>query len=434
MKSNIQSSYTYLVTTFLFGSEREYLVSNTLLGQIFKKLYLPYLSETLLILSVLLYWYEGYIGKYFNFSGFDWLGVFLVLTALLFVKKEGLILKKTHLWYLIFLFVLALSGLVAISGGINPNIIFRGWLLFAQFGLALFVATSIVKRKNFLDLILVIGVPLSLVGIYQYLTKVDNSYLWAPGENITRVFAFFGSPNVLGILMAILSIVAVGLFIKTKKYIYLAPAALNIVTVYLTFSRSAWIGLVAATIFALIIYNYKLLILTPILLVGLLIPQLRDRLARSLTQSYLADSALDGRLWSLTNSLYLLKKYPLIGSGPGTYGGKIAAGYSSPIYLEGIQNGYTALYYTDNQYLELLVQVGVLGILSFLGFIVAALNNLIKNYYKNKDAVSLLAASAFVCFLVAGLFANVLDFGAIAVPMGILLGIGISENDEPNIK
>jgi hypothetical protein len=52
---------------------------------------------------------------------------------------------------------------------------------------------------------------------------------------------------------------------------------------------------------------------------------------------------------------------------------------------------------------------------------------LLVRYNKTKNVLSLGILGAFVSFLVAGVFGNVLEFGAIAVPMGIILGASFDE-------
>jgi O-antigen ligase len=429
IKANWQQSFVKKALEALFVDKERFEVKKTRIGQFFSRFYLPYLTEILLFLAILIYWYEGFITKYVNFIGRDWLALLLVLLALLFVKKERLIFGKAQVWYLVFLLFLATSGLLAIFRDINPNLVFRGWLLFAQFGLVFYASPGLKKGKKYLNLLLILSSPLSLMGIYQYLVHKPTSQLWlSPGENLTRAFAFFGSPNVLGVLMVLMVILALGLFVKEKKYIYLIPAFLSFAVVIFTFSRSAWLSLAVAIIFALVVYNYRLLVLAPLLLLALLAPSVRNRFSISFSQGYLLDSTLDGRIWAWINGFFIFKKYPVFGTGPGTYGGKLAANYASPVYLEGVQNGYTALYFTDDQYLEILVQFGVLGLVSFIGFIISSLIVLIKRFLKKKDIMALTSATAFISFLVSGLFANVLDFGAVAVPMALILGVSFSED------
>lgn len=228
--------------------------------------------------------------------------------------------------------------------------------------------------------------------------------------------------------MAMIALISLGLLIKNKNIIYLVTLIPSILAMVFTFSRSAWLGFLLALLLATIIYNYKLLIYSPILLLVLTVPQIRNRLAITLTGNYKMASSLDGRLWAMANGLYIFKQHPLIGAGPGSYGGKLAAEFGSPVYLEGIQKGYTALYYTDNQFVELLVQGGILGILSFVGFIVSVITALVRKSLEKKNILVLAMLSTFFCFLIGGFFANVLEYGALAVPMGLILGVALNES------
>ena len=196
---------------------------------------------------------------------------------------------------------------------------------------------------------------------------------------------------------------------------------------FTSFSRTAWLGCLLGIVVIVVLYNYKLIIYVPLTLLVLLIPKIKNRFLASFTNNYSVASSLDGRKWAITNGFYIFKQHLLLGSGPGSYGGKLAANYASPVYLEGIQKGYTALYYTDNQFLEILVQGGILGFLSFCGFVVAAFVNLMRQYFDKNDLFALFTAGAFICFLFSGLFANVLEYGAIAVPMGLILGASFNE-------
>jgi O-antigen ligase len=271
-----------------------------------------------------------------------------------------------------------------------------------------------------------------LVGGYQFISQQATSRLWvsAAETNIaTRSFAFFGSPNVLGAVLAIVALVSGGIYFSDKnKYMAIVSVLATIVTVF-TFSRSAWLGLMAGFLIMLAIKNWKLVLLSPIALLALFSSQVRTRILTVFTTSYWFDSSLDGRLWSLNNGLNLLSKYPFFGTGPGTYGGQLALNYSSPVYLQGIQNGYVALYFTDNQWLQLLVQTGIFGIIFFVLFCVQMFYHLFSKYNKHGDMIALGILGAFIVFLVTGLFGNVLEFGAISVLMGILLGISFNETE-----
>jgi len=401
-------------------------VSESFVGGFAQQLSVPIISEGLLLIAVALFWYEGFFSSVgLGFLSGAAIPSLLLLFALIFADKSKIRVSRPVVFLIAFFIVALFSGVLATGRGIGPILILSGWALFFQFLVAILAAQGAASPKRLLRNILFLSLPMIVVGAYQFIANQATSRLWvaASETNIsTRAFAFFGSPNVLGAVLAIVALVAFGLFLSEKnKYVAGISVLATVVTVF-TFSRSAWIGLVAGIALVLVIRNYKLVILSPLALFALLFSQVRTRLFTVLTPSYWFDSSLDGRLWSLNNGFHIWSKYPLFGTGPGTYGGKLALNASSPVYLQGIQNGYVALYFTDNQWLQLLVQTGLVGVALFSLFVAEMFYQLISQYNKHKDALTLGIIGAFVAFIITGFFGNVLEFGAIAVPMGIILG------------
>ena len=401
-------------------------MSESFVGGFAQQLSVPIISEGLLLIAVALFWYEGFFSSVgLGFLSGAAIPSLLLLFALIFADKSKIRVSRPVVFLIAFFIVALFSGVLATGRGIGPILILSGWALFFQFLVAILAAQGAASPKRLLRNILFLSLPMIVVGAYQFIANQATSRLWvaASETNIsTRAFAFFGSPNVLGAVLAIVALVAFGLFLSEKnKYVAGISVLATVVTVF-TFSRSAWIGLVAGIALVLVIRNYKLVILSPLALFALLFSQVRTRLFTVLTPSYWFDSSLDGRLWSLNNGFHIWSKYPLFGTGPGTYGGKLALNASSPVYLQGIQNGYVALYFTDNQWLQLLVQTGLVGVALFSLFVAEMFYQLISQYNKHKDALTLGIIGAFVAFIITGFFGNVLEFGAIAVPMGIILG------------
>jgi O-antigen ligase len=159
-------------------------------------------------------------------------------------------------------------------------------------------------------------------------------------------------------------------------------------------------------------------------LLVLLVPSVRQRLFVAASQSYLVDSAIDGRIWAFNDAVEVFKTSPLVGTGPGTYGGQTAIYYNSPVYLRGMQNGYVALPYTDNQWLQIFVQVGIVGILTIIGFFVSHLTNNLRQYIRSGNYINLGVIAATIAIIVNGFFANIWEFGAISVLAGAYLGLG----------
>lgn len=425
------TSYFYKVSRLLFVHEKGFLVSESIIGKAFKKNYYPYVSEICLFLSVFLFWYEGLITKYLPILTSHGIASGLLVVGLLFAKKDRIIFGKAQFWYLGFLILSLVSALFAIMQGIDGALLVSGWLLFLQFGLAIFIAQSIVEKNKIFKGLIFLSIPLALVGVYQFIFHIKTSPLWLSSfeKGIdTRAFAFFGSPNVLGILLSIIAILSLSFYLKEKKLYYIAIMFIDVMAVFFTFSRSAWLGLAVGISLILVVYKLKILLFSPVVFLLLLIPQIRERIMAAFSGQYLTDSSLDGRIWSFINGIHIFKQYPFFGTGPGSYGGQLAAQSASPVYLQSIQNGYTALYFTDNQYLEILVQTGLLGVITFFGFIISVFVALIDKFRKKRDILTLAIMGSLACLLVSGIFANVLEFGAVAVPMGIILGRGISED------
>jgi O-antigen ligase len=316
---------------------------------------------------------------------------------------------------------------LAAINGLEFGMIMTGILLFSQFILAFITASTYKSKITFINIILILSLPILIVGVFQGIWGEATSKLWVSGaENLinSRAYGFFGSPNILGSLSMITIIASLFSFLEKKKWYYLVYLLLALIALILTFSRSAWLGLSIGLVVALLIKNWKLIIFAPFSLILLIIPSIRQRLFVATSQIYLVDATLDGRVWSFNNAIEIFKTAPLIGTGPGSYGGQTAIYYNSPIYLQGMQNGYIALPYTDNQWLQVLVQTGIIGFLSVAGFFISHIINNLRQYRKTGDYISLGIIAATIAIFVNGLFANIWEFGAIAVLSGAYLGLG----------
>lgn len=389
----------------------------------------PILSGIFLSLTIMTLFFEGLLVKILPISISFVTPLFLIGSFILSDKKR-ILASKNLIWYFIFLFVAMLSSVTALTASLSPKMLLMGFLLYAQFGFAMLIGQTI-KIKRIISGFCLTGLPIALVGIYQFLFRVQTSPLWVSSTETgltTRAFGFFGSPNVFGILMAILSIIAIGFLISEKKWSLSAFSISFILAMIFSFSRTAWLGFGIGIGVMLIFINWHYIFLGFLAPPLLFVSQIRTRIISVFSINYAIDSSLDGRLWAIKNGLYIFQKRPIFGTGPGTYGGQIAANYSSPIYHMGLQNGYVALYFTDNQWLEILVQTGILGVLSFLGFIISTIWALIDNFLKEKNLLILSSLAILVCFLVCGFAANVLEFGAIAVPVGLILGSALNES------
>jgi O-antigen ligase len=429
INTEYQKSITRQVIDFLFSDNVNSKFSDSLSGQLTGKLYMPWASEAALLLIIFILWYKGLLGQYVPQIEAVWLVPALLIAGAIFTDKSQIKFKKYHFWYLAFLLISAISLMFAAISGIEIVMLVSGWYLSAQFFLALFVAQGSQKKKELLWGIILLSVPAVVYGMYQVAIGVNTSAWFASFESGgTRAFGFFGNPNVFGILAGMLAILVFCLFLEKKKWPLLGLSSFFAIGMGFSLSRSAWLGFLLGLFLALTVYYRKFfwqVILLPI--IALFVPKIRERILVAFSNNYLYDSSIDGRIWSLINGKYLFLQKPLLGWGPGSYGGKLALENASPVYLAGIQNGYTALYFTDNQYVQLLVQVGFLGFLTFLLAMISLITSLINRFLGNKNYLALGVLGALCVFLTSGMFANVLEFGAIAVPMAVF--VGLAENE-----
>lgn len=423
LKEEFSRSYAHRILKLLFSDDYSMALSETTVGKISRKLYLPYATALCLCAAIILYWYEGLIARYVPFLGQDFVAPSLIVIALIFIQKEKVIIRKFHLWYLGFLLISLISAVFAVISGLSGSMLIFGWAIFALFFFALIASQSIKDKIQVLRGLVWASVPISLVGIYQFFSESPKKEWFSAFEQASgRAYGFFGSPNVLGILMCLVVFLSLGIYLREKKNSYLVITALSALAIGLSLSRTAWLALFMGIAVAMLVYRPKWAVYTPLALILLIVPKVRDRIFVLFSPNYLIDSSLDGRFWSYINGVYLFKKYPILGTGPGSYGGKLAQNYASPVYLQGIQNGYTALYYTDNQYLEILVQTGILGLTAFLGFAALVFAALIKVFKEKRSFLALAGIASFSAFFTSAFTANVLEFSAISITLAVILG------------
>ena len=379
-------------------------------------------------LSVVFFWYE----TFFNYIALGFVNdykmsaIFLVL-SLIFCNKKRLFSTRPIEYLIIFILILMISGLFAAIIGLESEMLISGILLFCQFALAFFVTSAYKNKTAFLNTIFLISLPMLLVGIYQFFCGGSTSSLWvSSSENLitTRVFGFFGSPNILGSVAMVLAVASSALSAERHKWYYLIYTVLAVFVMFVTFSRSAWLGFALGLVIVLFIKNWRFISMALIAPLMMIIPSIRQRIMTVFSAQYVNDSALDGRVWAINDGLEVFKTSPLTGTGPGTYGGQTAIYYNSPVYLRGIQNGYVALPYTDNQWLQIMIQGGLVAIVCVGSFFTSLIANNLRQYKKNKSWLALGIIAASVAIIINGFMANVWEFGAVAIISGGYLGLG----------
>jgi len=245
-------------------------------------------------------------------------------------------------------------------------------------------------------------------------------------RSVIRVFSTLGGPNQLGTYLILPITLCLALAVKQKKWVWLIPTAGFSLPLYMTYSRSAWIGAIMAVLSVVIFSLHKKIQITLLVIALLLVliggfgitrinicsqfPAINSRLIHGdCSSGKLGGSDLQ-RLDSQKNGLNTIVKQPF-GYGLGTAG---PASFFS-----------TSPLITENWYLQIAIEVGVIGLVLYvLLFTFIAIKLYISSQLHNKNTViSLTLLSVMIGIAVASLFLHSLADSTLAILFFALLGI-----------
>lgn len=274
---------------------------------------------------------------------------------------------------------------------------------------------------------LIVGVAIVLIA-HGFIEKLSQRQWLLPQAwmeqfispaNFERIYGLLGNPNSMGLYMFIAIIAGLVLLRLTGNKLWYIPTVLAFGTLLLTYSRGSWIGIILGGVIYLILARKKglikqvaisavagyFLVFLPITYTDQLIvtwfgdnpnlnedgslgeaPNLGDRIGDTFDKESIERSLNTGRIFFVKVGFEILMDYPIIGTGFGTFGDSAALVYSSPIYddygLKGIYDYMGKDFYSDNQYIQIIVQTGILGTLLFALFL---LNILYRLWTMRKD-------------------------------------------------
>lgn len=315
-----------------------------------------------------------------------WEELFLLVAIFLVFWRRALgqsssIHRATPLDAYLFLY-LAVGLLLMSIVDPNPAVAFAGYRAQVEYTLWFFLIFRLVENDEDFRVIfrsfLLLGLLLSLHGIYQYIVAVPIPTSWVTQTEMgvrTRVFSLTGSPNVFGSLLVLLAPSAAAMIYYSRnawqKVGYLALTGLLCLSLLFTFSRGAWVGLVIAVVLFSLYLDRRLLGLMGVAMAGVLalLPSITSRLTYLFTSDYAEASAIGGRAmrWE-TGRLLLTEHNPWFGFGLGRFGGAVAM--NNKLLDETEEFKY---FYLDNYYLKTMVEMGYIGIAIFLLLIAALL-------------------------------------------------------------
>jgi len=291
--------------------------------------------------------------------------------------------EKAYIWTPIEFPLIFFVGICIFSLLVNtPNfqIGVEGLRVVIQYTFWYFVIVQLLKTpsgaKKLLYLLVFTGAALALHGIYQYIIAIQMPTGWVDRveQGIrTRVFSIIGSPNILGSLMVLLIPVSISFVIFEKKIfkkiLFGCFAVIMTACLVFTHSRGAEISfIVAIAVFVLMFRDRRITIpaicafIISIVLVGILVPTVIDRMLYMLSPEYMASSLKGGRMIRWLTGLEMLKGNLWLGVGLGHFGGAVA-----------MNNDIPGTFYMDNYFLKTAVEMGLVGLTAFIILIYNAL-------------------------------------------------------------
>lgn len=352
--------------------------------------------------------------------------------------------EKFEWAFIAFLVVGAISALIT---GVSMGAIVFQLRAFAITFLIFYVVKrlGITKQdiKTFLWTTFIVAMIIVIQGLVE---KISMRSAWMPefwinrslsSNNRSRIYGLINNPNVLAVFLTISAILTIYLKMmlpKTKMQWLLNVGLVLMSGIWiLTYSRGTWIALIIGlAIYILFTRNWKFLMKTGTViglsLVLVTIPATytanwisentnigdfartgpaeetgfaveTDRIRATFNDSTFEKSMTTGRLYIVVKGFEIFKDNPIIGTGFATFGDSATKSFSSPIYDE-YEIGYDI--YADNQYIQVITQTGVVGVILFAVFLLGMLVLFWKKRKTSPYAIPMVAGliAIFWCGLI----------------------------------
>ncbi|KOA21114.1 O-antigen ligase [Clostridium homopropionicum DSM 5847] len=361
----------------------------------------------------------------FKIAGFNIKGDYLLLLVFLayilnlILSKEARvklfkgILNISKDSILIFMIILSVVMIISISYASDKALAISETLRFISYILLYFIIKLEIKTEARVNKLIFsyifTSIIVSVFGIIQYFTRIglgeEFIYNTSKYSVAIRITSTLDNSNTLGafLLLIVFPLIMLGIYEKdkNKKTIYIIAVFLNLITIILTFSRNAWLGLLLGGFLLVIVYNWRILfIMISALGLSILIPQIRTRAMDF--KLIFQDPRV--KLWEI--AIKMIKDHPIKGVGNGNYYTLYGAYVKK--YPELDYNHHTN-FPAHNSYLKIQSELGIFGIASFLGLLVSIIYKINKLTHKLKNEYFRLFYIGFFISTIVFYFMNISD-------------------------
>ena len=333
--------------------------------------------------------------------------------------------KRSLKFQLIDIMVLLFAALT-LSGGIfsvSREMSIKPAMLYTVFMLGYFLVVNLMRSgewiKRCVAALSLSSFAVALYGVYQnYFGLTEVMTLWQDekmfGDIRGRVVSAFENPNVLAeyLIMALLFTAALVVISKKLPYKLLAAAMCGVTALCLVFtwSRGAWLGILIGAMLFLLIINKKSMILVICGIIAapflpFVLPQ--NVISRFTSIGSIRDTSTSYRVNIWRAVIAMIKDH--FGGGIGVGEGAFAKVY--PLYsLAGIESAP----HSHNLYLQILVEIGMAGLLVFLAVVIIFIRNNFSLYrifgFESEHKTERVLSAAGFCAVISVLIQGMTDY------------------------
>ncbi len=352
---------------------------------------------------------------------------------------------KTHLDIplLTFFLCLTISASQSVSSTVSLNHVYQ----FMSYVLLYFLITNNVRtkedRRKITYALYLSTTLVCIYGIYQYFQGLDRARevvnLYHSGKyslefmmrlHTQKAFSTFVFPPALAGFLILVMPLSISLYLTSKtrlKWICFSFPLLILFCLILTFSKGGWLsGFLSMLVFGFIWLVVIKKVRRVVVIIGLAIPILIftfllvfDYLPQATLPGFIGSFAVRSGYWKAVPPM--VEDYLLIGSGPGTFG-TIYPGYRLLLGRE------TQM--AHNNYLQILVETGIIGLIAFLWLSARFLKRGIRLILEEKTRKEKILLLGYFAGVSGFLIHSLVDFGlyipGIAMTVFVFLALMVS--------
>jgi len=323
------------------------------------------------------------------------LSISLLSWIILIIKKNRKFAVPSFFWILAVYIILSV---VSSFFSVNPEISLKDCRELFLFLIIPLIYTGFNSEKELKNANLAILASGFISIIFSFLYFIFKA---KPGERITGFMGHYMTQAGLLMLFACLSL-SILCFYRTKnRTIWGLGFFLSLPALLLTYTRSAWIGLIIAACIILFFYKPKILILMPVVVALCYFLSPSSIRERALSIFSLNSPSNVERLEYARAGWMIIKEFPLFGTGPDT----VDMVFQNPKYE--LSKDARRNVHLHNNITQIAAERGILTLLVWVIFIVWVFLSLIK-LLKNKDPsvipLAVAAIASLFALMVAGLF------------------------------